>query len=120
MVCVTHLSSQTDWEIEKDQDNILIETRVTDLTPIKEFRATTTVKAPINDVVRALTEVEKHPEWMTDIEYAERISETPEVLHYNVKTPFPMKDRYIVVEVKTMSSDSSWRLEMENTLPGRS
>ncbi len=115
MSVIAPLSAQTDWVIEKDQNGIVVETRVTDLTPIKEFRAKTTVKAPIETVVDALVTVEKHPDWMVDINHAERLNEDPEILHYNIDTPFPMKDRYIVVQVTTTHSDGSYRLEMEST-----
>lgn len=106
--------AQTEWVVEKNNHGIVVETRITDLTPIKEFRAKTTVNAPMESVVDALVEVEKHPEWMVDIAHAERLNDDPEILHYNIDTPFPMKDRYIVVQVTTTRSDRSCRLEMES------
>ena len=107
------LSSQaTEWKVEKDHHDIVVETRVTELSPIKEFRATTTVEAPLSALVGVLDAVETHPEWMADIVYAERLQESPEVLHYNIDTPFPLKDRYIVVEVLKTSDDNSYRFEM--------
>jgi len=115
LLLMNTLSAQTDWEIEKDNNGIIVETRVTDLTPIKEFRAKTTIKAPMEKVVATLQDIEHHPEWMIDISHAQRLSEAPEVLHYNIKTPFPMKDRYIVVDVVTTTEDSMVRLAMESS-----
>ena len=111
MLC-TQAYSQSEWKIEKESQGIVVQTRITDLSPIKEFRASTTVGAPLAMLVAELNAVEEHPQWMADITYGERLQEMPEVLHYNVKTPFPLKDKYIVVDVSQQGDDSGHKIEM--------
>lgn len=104
--------AQTEWELEKSGDGIEIYTREIDEVEIKEFKAKTTIEANINDLIDALDAVDEHPDWMSDVSYARTLPDAPHVMHYNIKLPFPFKNRYVVMESEANRVGDVHRIEM--------
>ena len=103
---------QTEWELEKSGNGIEIYTREVDEVEIKEFKASTTVNAPLEMLIAALDNIDEHPEWMSDITFARSLPDSPDITHYNIKLPFPFKNRYVVMINETESSSDYHRIEM--------
>lgn len=104
--------AQTDWELEKSDNGIEIYTREIPEVEIKEFKAKTVVEAPMDELIAALDNIDDHPEWMSDITFARTIPDSPHITHYNIKLPFPFKNRYVVMENVAESGGDSHRIEM--------
>ncbi len=117
VLLITSLSAfgglaQTEWKLEKSGNGIEIHTREIPEVEIKEFKASTIIDVPIDDVIAELDNVDAHPEWMSDITFARTLPDSPHITHYNIKLPFPFKNRYVVMENETKASDGSHRIEM--------
>ena len=108
-------SDESEWKVEKEGRGITVETRITDKSPIKEFRASTVIESPLSDLMAQLKSLENHPEWMIDITHAENIADEGMVWLYKIKTPFPMKPRYIVVDVVEESDDAFYKVTMSSS-----
>lgn len=58
------ISAQDDWILKRDKDDVVIYTRESDDSPLKEYKATATINSPISEVVRFLTDLEYRSTWV--------------------------------------------------------
>lgn len=92
--------SQNDWILKKDANNIKIYTRISKESNIKEFKAITTVKTPVSNLVAVLNDVESYPLWMSDVKTVKtlkQVNNKERYDYYEASLPWPFKNRDIVL-----------------------
>ena len=57
------------WTLESDKDGIKIYTRAIHGTKLKQVRAVVSVKAPLETVVRILTDYKQYHQWTRDYKF---------------------------------------------------
>lgn len=115
ILSVSWVSAQSEWKLEKSGNGINVYTRDTEETEIKEFKASVVISASLNDLIEALSAVDEHPDWMSDITYARTLPDNDEIMHYNIKLPFPFKNRYVVMESIGETNGDVHRIEMRTS-----
>ncbi len=64
-----------DWNLAKDKDGIMVYTRESTGSPIKEFKAITTLNANLNEVLGAIKDYEHYNQWYDHCKSANLIKE---------------------------------------------
>ena len=109
LACYSISLANNDWELSKDKDGIKIYTRQTETSKIKEFKALTTIKAGVDELVGVLRDIEHYPGWISDIKKAEvlkRVGENELYYHLEIAVPWPMSNRDIPLHWKVIKNDS--------------
>ncbi len=94
-----------EWKLAKDKNDIKVYTRRTSATKIKEFKAVTTVAAPVARLMAVLNNVNEYPRWMSNINTSKtltQINADTRYDYYEMKLPFPFDNRdaifYVTIE----------------------
>ncbi len=94
-----------DWQLKKEdsKQNIKIYLSEVEGSNLKAFKSVTEIKAPLSNFVAMLDKVELHTKWMHNCIEAKTLQpiNRMERVSYNVtKTPWPVKNREVVVYTK--------------------
>ncbi len=103
LVTATTINAQSDWKLAKDKNGIKVYTRTQTGSKNKEFKAYTTVNAPIAKVEAKLGDVDNFDEWMNDVINPRQVKKVSNNEYYNyieLKVPFPFDNRDMVLHVK--------------------
>jgi hypothetical protein len=112
------VSSQPDWEKKRDRDGIVIYTRVSEDSPLKEYRAQAEINHPIQDVYEFSIDLERRPEWVIrcmGLEILDTVEGGLIRYHTSYDIPWPMADRDLVVSAKFSFDGEKARLLTTNT-----
>ena len=104
------LTGDTTWVLEKEKNEIKIYTRQSENINIKEFKAITTVKATVSQLIALISDVEKYPQWVDNIISSEVLKEvnSDEKYYYNeIKVPWPFANRDNIVLAKVCKSSDT-------------
>lgn len=96
MLCVLPLHAQESWDLVKENDGVKVYTRTNEVMSFKEFKATMTVKAKVEDFVAVLFDVDGLTSWGHNISEAkllDRPNDTIQIYYAVAKAPWPYKDR---------------------------
>ncbi len=92
--------SLTAWELVKEHEGISVYTRDVEGSPIKAFKAVTTVESTLTAVVALLEDTEIGPDWLyscVSLKTIHRDSPT-KVYNYTINDlPWPVKDRDAII-----------------------
>lgn len=100
LVFCLYSSAQDDWVLKKDKDDIVIYTRESADSPLKEYRASAIIKSPLPDVFRFLTDLNYRPAWVikcAGLEIIDTLEEGGILYHTSYDIPWPLSDRDLVV-----------------------
>jgi len=95
--------SQSVWKLEKDESGIQVYTRAVKTSSIKEYKATTIVKASIKSLVDKIIDGEHLKDWnykTTKSRLLERKSENECLVYMYNDLPWPAKNRDHISELK--------------------
>ena len=96
ILCIVPLHAQDSWDLVKENDGVKVYTRTNEVMSFKEFKATMTVKAKVEDFVAVLFDVDGLTSWGHNISEAkllERPIDTIQIYYALAKAPWPYKDR---------------------------
>lgn len=105
-------SHATDWKLASDQQGIQVYTQHVAGQDLKNFRATMTVNAPMQQVVATLMNGDQMPEWFHNVLESKPI-QTTAVGSYRylwIKSPWPADDRDAVVKVNLSQDPKTLKL----------
>ncbi|GGX57934.1 START domain-containing protein [Saccharospirillum salsuginis] len=91
------------WELDREEDDIQVFTRTVPGYDVIEVRGTTRIKAPIDQLVAAVSDAAQCPHWIPSCATAEvvdRRSDTEFAMYRRIKNTFPFKDRDYVLEFR--------------------
>ncbi|MEM6379872.1 MAG: SRPBCC family protein, partial [Bacteroidota bacterium] len=99
-----------------DEDALLIYTRSTS-EGLFEFKASTTYNYSVKEVLNAIRDYDRYPEWSyktKEFRVLERINEDKHYSYSIVDFPFPMKDRDVIMYSETSYlADKSVQINMK-------
>jgi len=90
------LHAQESWDLAKESDGVKVYTRTNKVMSFKEFKATMTVKAKVQDFVSVLFDVDGLTSWgynISESKLLERPNDTIQIYYAVAKAPWPYKDR---------------------------
>lgn len=96
LLCIVPLHAQDSWDLVKENDGVKVYTRTNEVMSFKEFKATMTVKAKVEDFVAVLFDVDGLTSWGYNISEAkllDRPNDTIQIYYAVAKAPWPYKDR---------------------------
>ncbi|MDN3642811.1 START domain-containing protein [Lutimonas halocynthiae] len=96
ILCIVPLHAQDSWDLVKENDGVKVYTRTNEVMSFKEFKATMTVKAKVEDFVAVLFDVDGLTSWGHNISEAkllDRPNDTIQIYYAVAKAPWPYKDR---------------------------
>lgn len=96
-----------EWELKKEAKGISVYTRDVDGSDIKEFKASSRIKASQKTVVGILLDIPNYPKWIEDVKYAEILkgSDNERNLYYQLSLPWPVKDRDTAMSQKVSNQE---------------
>lgn len=97
------MSLAEDWIMELDDEGVKLYTRVSERSPVRQFKAETVLKAPLEAIVALLNDHGRFPRWMDNVKKSRELREISsfESLSYMVvKTPWPEPDRDNIIYSK--------------------
>lgn len=115
------LTSQTDWELEKDEADIKVYTRKVAGQSLKSFRAETIIAATPEELVNTLTDLSRASEWMdrcAESRILERYDDNSYLGYTLVDVPWPLQARDIVTRVNVRRQTDRIVIEMKNAPDG--
>ncbi|MEM9545904.1 MAG: hypothetical protein AAGA77_08020 [Bacteroidota bacterium] len=92
--------AQKDWELQKNQKGIKVWTKDYPNSKFKQFKATTTFKAELANVVAVFLDIENMGAWYDRVEkvtMVEKFSEMEGTYKIDFELPWPVKDRISAV-----------------------
>ena len=100
-ICVSVSISQDSWELEKDDNDIKVWTRVLDDSAIKEFKMEAIINENLNTVIAGLIDLNKLSDWYMYI-YEVRVDTvigSNRAQYFMVfDLPWPVRDRYAEID----------------------
>ena len=107
-------AGQSDWDLKRDKDGIVIFTRSSAASPLKEYRASAKIQSPLSDVYEFLTDLESRPEWVINCMGLDIIDTINGRIRYHTRydIPWPMEDRDLVVEADLRVSEDFARAHL--------
>lgn len=107
-------AGQTAWDLKRDKDGIVIYTRSSADSPLKEYRARAKIQSPLRNVYKFLSDLEKRPEWVIHCTGLDIIDTTDGRIRYHTgyDIPWPMEDRDLVVEADLWVSEDFSRAHL--------
>ena len=96
----TTVSSQENWEQQKNKNGIKVWTKDYPNSKFKQFKATTKIKADLKNVVAVFLDIENMSAWYDRVEkvtLVEKISETEGIYKIDFELPWPVADRISAV-----------------------
>ena len=92
----------TQWEVVQKKDGITVFVRKNALSPIKEVRVETEIKASLSALVYIIKHAEKQPEWAystAEARVLKQYSNFHWVTYTRTDSPWPVEDRDCVTDV---------------------
>jgi len=105
-----HLRAQEEWTLRKQEDGIRIYTRTRADSPLKEYRFSAGISAPLDVVFEFLSNVSLHTEWVYNcvgVFILEQIPGEKIIYHTSYDLPWPVSDRDLVAEARTTWEEDS-------------
>jgi hypothetical protein len=96
-------SAQTDCELRKSDDEIYIYACKVEDSTLKSIRATFSLSTNLSTLAGYILDIDKYTEWQYNMIKAvvlERISESELIYHAEIKAPWPVTNRDLVVRLK--------------------
>jgi len=93
----------TDWELKKNESDILIYTRHTENSAFKELKSVITIKTSLSSIMALLTDWESYTQWVYKCGASstlKKINDSTCIHYQTVVAPWPASDRDFVVNVK--------------------
>lgn len=91
------------WKIAKQSDGISVYTRPIPGSEFKEFMGVTDADAPMEVLLALFKDTPSFPQWFgfcRDIRLLKDVSDAHKIVYFILATPWPVKDRDIVIDVK--------------------
>jgi hypothetical protein len=108
--------AQEPWKLAKDKDGIRIFTRHVEGSNFKAYRAEATMEGSISSFVAVIRDIDRYPEWISNVEYVELIDSTAVEIRYYLQSDVPsflVRDRDLinVLSFQYHAEDSTVRID---------
>ena len=100
----------TDWELKKNESDILIYTRHTENSAFKELKSIITIKTSLSSIIALLNDFESYPQWVYkcgESSTLKKLNDTICIHYQTVVAPWPVSDRDFVVTVAQTQDDKT-------------
>ena len=111
-------AGQGEWELKREKKGIAIYVREQENNPLKEYRAQAKISQPLTKVIRFLTDIDRHPEWVfrcTGLSILKSHSTNQVWYHTTYDIPWPMKDRDLTAKASSRQNPDGSSFEMLTT-----
>lgn len=105
-----HSYSQNSWEIDKNEEGIKVYTRVEKDSDFKSFKATMTVTASTDEILKILKNTDDYSKWYGYTKTSKLIKQKQDVQYNYVETIFPWPYR---------NRDLVYRMSIDTIIPGK-
>lgn len=102
------VSGQTDWRLEKDQDDIQVYSRVLKNSKFKSLKVTCKLQCTAAELTSIIMDVENSCKWVyhtQNCKLLKRISPTELYYYAEVSVPWPVNNRDYVVHITSSKPD---------------
>ena len=110
-------SQEANWELRKNEEGIKVFTRQITNSKIIEFKAETTIDAPVSSLVSVLRDVESYNKWMTDLKAAKKLKTLTDntwVTYYIASVPWPLSDRDVIFQVEQKKYNEGIKITLKS------
>lgn len=115
-ICVSVSNSQSNWELEKDENKIKVWTRDCVGSKIKEFKMETIIDENLNTVVAGLIDIDKLSDWYMYINQVrvDTIIGNNRVQYFMVfDLPWPVRDRYAEIDASITLNENGAQVSLK-------
>lgn len=108
--------SQTNWTSKKKKDGVEVFVKEENNSILKSYKAVSSTKAPIDDCVSFLLNLENHVNWSYSVVESSILKTDPgfQICYMKMDAPWPADDRDIVIKATKMV-ESENRVEVKLT-----
>ena len=100
--------SENEWELKKEKNDIKVYIRKSTETSINEVKVITTVKAPVEELVEIVYDIDSYDQWVSNLESAnilETVNNREIYYYFEADVPWPFSNRDDILHF-TMKEDS--------------
>ncbi|WNJ17067.1 START domain-containing protein [Pontibacter sp. G13] len=103
------------WELASNKRGVTVYTRLETGSQVKAFRAEKEIQAPMEDILKILSDISTYTQWYDHCKSAEKLSigENSFIYQMEFAMPFPFSNRYVVNEVIVTQTDSITFLDFQ-------
>ncbi len=115
IVFIANFNSADEWLLKKDSNGIKVYIKNDESAKIKEFKAITIIETNIENVNKLIGETEKASKWMsnvTETKVIKKVSNNEQYVYSVIDMPWPVDDRDIIINSKTIRSGGNIKIEM--------
>ncbi len=108
----------TDWELKKNESDILVYTRHTENSAFKELKSVIKIKTSLSSIVALLADFESYTQWVYkcgESTTLKKLNDTTYIHYQTVIAPWPASDRDFVVTVKQTQDPKSKIITITST-----
>ena len=90
------MAAEYPWQLKRDKDGIKVYTRKVEGSPVLEYKATVTIKAPMADVIALYEDESRFPQWFYQCVEAKLLKdEGPDrkIIYFVLSLPWPVSQR---------------------------
>jgi hypothetical protein len=94
-------SESNEWKLSFSKNDVKVFTRLHDNSKVKEFKAVTTVKASVENILNIVLDASNYPKWMDNVTEAALLKKEGRnkyIIYSRVKIPWPFNDRDQITE----------------------
>lgn len=109
----TKVCAQSEWRKEKDKEGILIESRAVAGWDIREIRATTSFEGRLSSLIAVIddpTATSRLNDLVKEAKITQRDSDSQYRIYMLIEMPWPLKDRYALMQRRIEHESSSGRI----------
>ncbi|MGC9325265.1 MAG: START domain-containing protein [Desulfomonilia bacterium] len=95
-------AAEGEWVLKKDEEGIKVYTRTVEGSDANEFQGIADIDAPLDVILEVFKDIPSFPQWYgfcKDIRQLKQDTETHRVIYFVLETPWPVKDRDMVIDV---------------------
>ncbi|MFZ6009070.1 MAG: START domain-containing protein [Bacteroidota bacterium] len=98
---------QTLWEIDKDNDGVVVYTRTEQNSDFKSFKAVALVDASIDEIIKVLKDADSYTKWYGYTRTSKALKQEKDLQYNYVETifPWPYSNRDMVYRMSVDTSD---------------
>lgn len=119
ILLVAKSESISNWELERNKNDIRVYTNQPIGSKIKGFKAITTVSCEMSSLISLIEHVEQYPSWQSDISTAKGVTELKNdscFIFLTSKMPWPFTDRCMsLLVVKSVSNSRVVNYNLSNS-----
>lgn len=119
LILLIHLSftvsAENDWILAKEKDGVTVYTKESASSPVKSFKAITTIDVSVGQLLEAILDVDQYAQWYDHCKKSEDIGQKPEgdkSYYMELSMPFPFSNRDMAGDLRVKAIEGGYHIKI--------